>query len=125
MRTYAGFFVVGALGYGLLEIAWRGSTHWSMLILGGVCLMGLYRLSLCALPLLMQCVLGALGITLLELGTGLVCNRMLAMNVWDYSGEWGNFCGQICPRYTLLWFLLCLPIFAVLRICKASHGVVK
>ncbi len=125
MRTYVGFFALGAMGYGLLEIAWRGCTHWSMLLLGGVCLMGLYRLSLYPLPLLIQCVLGALGITLLELGTGLVCNRIFAMDVWDYSAEWGNFYGQICPRYTLLWFLLCLPIFWVLRICKDGRGVIK
>ena len=31
-------FTVGALGYGLLEILWRGKTHPSMLLCGGVCL---------------------------------------------------------------------------------------
>ncbi len=113
-------FAFGALGYGLLELAWRGRTHWTMLLLGGVCLVLLYQLSLRPLPLLAQAAIGAVGITLLELGTGLLCNGLLGLSVWDYSSEWGNFRGQICPRYTLLWFLLCLPIFAVLRRCNGE-----
>ena len=28
--------LAGALGYGLLEISWRGWTHWSMLLSGGL-----------------------------------------------------------------------------------------
>lgn len=114
-------FTFGALGYGLLEVAWRGHTHWSMLLLGGLCLVLLYHLAQRALPLLVQCALGAACITLLELATGLVCNRLLGLAVWDYSREWGNFYGQICPKYTLLWFLLCLPIFALFRRC--NHGL--
>ena len=37
------------------------------------------------------------------------------MPVWDYSGEWGNLAGLVCPKYTLLWFLLCLWLLAGLR----------
>ena len=30
-------FSFGALGYGLIEILWRGHTHPSMLTAGGIC----------------------------------------------------------------------------------------
>ena len=30
-------FPIGALGYGLIEILWRGYTHFSMLLAGGIC----------------------------------------------------------------------------------------
>ena len=30
------FLFVGGISYGLLELLWRGRTHWTML-LGGVC----------------------------------------------------------------------------------------
>ena len=39
-----GIFLIGGLGYGLLEILWRGRTHWSMLLTGGVCFIALYKL---------------------------------------------------------------------------------
>ena len=30
-------FLFGGTGYALLELLWRGFTHWSMFVLGGVC----------------------------------------------------------------------------------------
>ncbi len=115
-------FLVGALSYGFVELAWRGHTHWTMLLLGGVCFVLLYYLSESKLPFLLQCLAGTIGITLLELITGLLCNQMFHLDVWDYSHEWGNLYGQICPRYSLFWFLLCLPIFAIFRICKKKNA---
>ena len=41
---------------------------------------------------------------MVELGTGLLFNR--DYSVWDYRAVPGNFCGQICPRFTLLWIPL-------------------
>ena len=34
---YGCVFAAGGLGYGGLELLWRGRTHWSMLLCGGVC----------------------------------------------------------------------------------------
>ena len=33
-------FSIGAAGYSLLEILWRGNTHWTMTLAGGICFMG-------------------------------------------------------------------------------------
>ena len=41
MKKQAAIFSTGALGYSLLEILARGYTHWTMTILGGLCLLGL------------------------------------------------------------------------------------
>lgn len=101
-------FCIGALGYGGLEIAARGYTHWTMLLAGGVCLLGLRRISLvlASAPFLLRCAAGAAMITGIELAVGLLCNRLLHWAVWDYSDQWGNLWGQICPQFTLYWFLL-------------------
>ena len=40
----AAVFSLGGLGYGGIEILWRGATHWSMLLTGGVCLLLLEQL---------------------------------------------------------------------------------
>ena len=105
-------FSFGALGYGGIELAFRGRTHWTMLVAGGLCLVALQSLNgaLSAWPLLARCAAGALVITTVELAFGLVCNRALHWGVWDYSDRWGNLLGQVCPLYTFLWFLLCIPI---------------
>lgn len=105
-------FCIGALGYGGLEIAVRGHTHWTMLLAGGVCLLGLWRISLvlAGVPLLVRCAAGAFFITGVELAAGLLCNRCLHWAVWDYSDQWGNLWGQICPQFTFYWFLLSIPL---------------
>lgn len=111
-------FCIGAFGYGQIELLYRGRTHWSMLLAGGLCLvlLGLLDGALPRrLPLLGRCGVGALVITSIELAFGLLCNVVLGLDVWDYSQEWGNLWGQICPRYTLYWLLLCLPGFMLVR----------
>lgn len=116
LRTeHTATFAIGALGYGCIEILWRGHTHWTMLLCGGVALLLLRRISRTALPFLTQCALGGASITGLELSAGLVVNRALHWGVWDYSARWGNVLGQVCPLYSTLWFLLCIPVLGVLR----------
>ena len=106
-------FCFGALGYGGLELLYRGRTHWSMLLAGGICMVVLYGLNqkLAHWPLLVRCCAGAGLITGVEFLFGLIFNRWLCLSVWDYSACWGNLLGQICPLYSFLWFLLCIPLF--------------
>lgn len=115
-------FCIGALGYGAIEYLYRGHTHWTMLLAGGLCLIGLYSLNLhfAGLPLVLRCVLGAGLITGIELLFGLFFNRGLHMAIWDYSDHWGNFAGQICPFYSFVWFLLCVPILKCLSLSQQS-----
>lgn len=42
------------------------------------------------------------------------------MQVWDYSGEVFNLAGQICARYSVLWFFLSAPLMAL-----ADHLIVR
>lgn len=109
-------FLLGGGAYIGLELAWRGATHWTMFLLGGACLCWLDWMDtrLC-LPLWRSAALGAAGVTGMELATGLLCNRLLRMQIWDYSKEWGNLAGAVCPRFALLWYLLCLWVLFWLR----------
>ncbi|MCI2046488.1 MAG: hypothetical protein LKJ90_02075 [Faecalibacterium sp.] len=113
-------FAIGAAGYGGIELLWRGHTHWTMLLAGGVCLTGLRLLSRSPLPFLTQCVLGSSLITGVELSIGLVCNCALHWNIWNYAGQWCNLMGQVCPLYSMLWFFLCIPVLGILRYVNGS-----
>jgi len=105
-------FMIGGIGYGLLEIIWRGFTHWSMVLTGGLCLSILTTFfARCKkMSVITKAMCGAGIITAVELVVGIVTNMILKLQVWDYSKLKGNFLGQICPQFTLIWFLLSLPI---------------
>ena len=34
----AAVFIIGGLGYAGIELLWRGRTHWSMIVTGGLCM---------------------------------------------------------------------------------------
>lgn len=48
----------------------------------------------------------ALCMTVLELITGIFCLGVLHVRLWDYSSEWGNLRGIICPKFSLIWAAL-------------------
>lgn len=100
--------VIGGLTYMGIEILWRGHTHWTMGVLGGVCfvLIGLLDEWQDHPPLWLQMVQGAAIVTALELITGLIVNRWLGWNVWDYSDMPGNLWGQVCPQFAAAWLVL-------------------
>jgi len=105
-------FTLGAAGYPLIEILWRGYTHWTMELLGGVCFLAiyLYEKRNARKTLLNRCLTGCVIITSMELICGIIVNKILGWSVWDYSAMPVNFMGQICITYSALWFLLAIPI---------------
>lgn len=115
--TWLGVFLTGGGMYSMLEILWRGYTHWTMAVTGGLCLALLHGLNrLCARwALVFRCLLGTAIITTIELAVGLIVNRGAGLAVWDYSDMPGNLLGQICPAFSAMWFLLCIPAFGICR----------
>ena len=109
------FSVMGATYY-LIELAFRGYSHWTMFILGGICgvLIGLlneHKLTW-DMPLWKQVLYGELIVLPLEFITGVIVNIWLGWNVWDYSDLWGNVLGQSSPLFALLFApVILLAIF--------------
>ena len=95
----------------IIELLWRGNSHWSMFVLGGLCflIIGLINeQSRGKIPLILQMSISAVIITALEFVTGYIVNIKLDMNVWNYSDLPYNIMGQVCLLYTILWFFLSL-----------------
>lgn len=107
---YTTVYLTGAAGYGALELLWRGWTHWTMLVVGGLCLCVMYVLANdTKFPRWQMWVLSAVFITTAEFVSGGIVNIALGWRVWDYAAVPGNFLGQICPQYCLLWLGLSVP----------------
>ena len=109
-------FLTGGSIYLGLEILWRGWSHISMFLAGGSCFLLLGRLDKKAARQhwLLRALLGAVMITGVELLIGMVFNRNY--QIWDYRDTPGNFHGQICLPYFLLWMILALGAMGLYRL---------
>lgn len=106
-------FLIGGMGYFCLELIWRGWSHWTMVLVGGVCFLGVGRASTLVdwdMPLAWQALIVAVLITVMEFVSGCVLNLWLGLRIWDYSGLPGSVLGQICLPYMALWYLLAIPV---------------
>lgn len=100
---------IGGLAYILVEFLWRGHSHWTMFVLGGLCFVyiGLINETYSwEMSLTFQAVYGAFIITVLEFIAGVILNICFGLGVWDYSGLPFNLLGQICLPYFLAWIPL-------------------
>ena len=111
LRTDASLFLLGALGYPAIEILWRGYTHPTMALAGGLSAVLLFRINrgLAGGALPLRLLASGAAVTLIELLFGVIFNLGLGMEVWDYSDLPLSLLGQICLPYSLLWCLLALP----------------
>ncbi len=108
LKKYILLFLVGGIGYCGIELLWRGYTHWSMLMAGGICFVIFSIISQVffdSSPVLKAILCGA-AVTSVEFIFGVVFNLILKMNVWDYSNMPFNVLGQVCPSYFLVWIFL-------------------
>ncbi|MEH6944962.1 putative ABC transporter permease [Bacillus sp. JJ722] len=110
--------LIGGAFYLWIEILWRGHTHWTMGVVGGLCfiVIGLSNEILpFDIPLYLQAFIATLLVTFIELIAGLVINVWFGLSVWDYSKLPLNILGQICVPYMLLWLPLSLMAIILYR----------
>ena len=101
-------FALGGCMYMVLELLWRGWSHGSMFVAGGLCflLVGQLNQTQPQLPLLLRAAAGAGIITMVEYAAGLLVNQNYT--VWDYRTQPMNYHGQICFGFSLLWIPVAL-----------------
>ena len=109
LGKYLFLFGIGGFIYALIEIMFRGHTHWTMMILGGICFIAIGLINEFLswdIPLIAQGIIGSVTITSLEFITGCIVNLKLGWNVWDYSDVLFNVKGQICLPFSVLWVFI-------------------
>lgn len=117
MNKYSNFFfkefvlfLIGGNLYYSIEILWRGYSHWSMFILGGLCFIyaGLQNEYIeWNYSFWKQILKVELFVLIGEFVTGCIVNILLGWNIWDYSTLPFNILGQVCLSYAVLWIPLC------------------
>lgn len=116
------FGLIAGCIYLLIELAWRGHTHWTMLPLAAVIFVciGVLDERPNPPPVWQQVVIGTAIATALEFVAGLILNIWLDLGVWDYSHLPGNVMGQICPQFTLAWAVL---VIVSIRLENIMHRI--
>lgn len=108
----ATIFLIGWCGYYLIELAFRGYSHWTMGLCGGICFLQMYFIN-CRyqhFPLIFRALICTLFITFVEFIAGCLLNLWLGLEIWDYSELPYNVLGQISLTFSCLWFYLSLVL---------------
>lgn len=94
--------------YTNIEMIYRGYSHPSMIIVGGLAgmLAGLINDIVPNMKIYKQCLLSAVMITIIEYIAGYILNVKLNLNIWDYSNLKYNIGGQVSIVFSFFWIFL-------------------
>jgi uncharacterized membrane protein len=126
LLQYFLLFSLGTLVGWIIELFWRrfvsDSKRWinpgflqgPWLPLYGFGTILLFLLSSLDIPIYLLALIFLIGLTLLEYVAGIIFVNHFKIKLWDYSRNWGNIKGLICPLYSILWTLLGLFFYFIL-----------
>lgn len=104
-------FLIGGGLYCMIEFLFRGYSHISMLIVGGLCFLicgCLNEFVEWDAPLVWQALIGCAAITGVEFAAGVILNLWLGLGIWDYSNMPFNVMGQICLPFMVAWYFIAI-----------------
>lgn len=97
--------VGGAIYYGF-ELIFRGFSHWTMYLLGGICFLFMYiqgKITNWKESMARMISVCTIFVASMEFITGIIVNKYLKWNVWDYSDQPLNLFGQICLPFSIIF----------------------
>ena len=110
LMEYGLLWVLGGACYYSFEMIFRGFSHWTMFVLGGICMVFFAfqgRSMRWREPLWKQVIRCTIFVTACEFITGLIVNKWLNLAVWDYSDQQLQLFGQICLPFAVIFSGLC------------------
>ena len=111
LSKYLFFFLLGGSIYYMMEIIFRGYSHVSMFIVGGIAyiLIGIINEYFSwDMYIETQALIGVGTVLVLEFISGCILNLWLKLNVWDYSNQFCNILGQVCLLFAIIWIPIVL-----------------
>ena len=106
LKKYLFLWAVGGSLYYGFEMIFRGFSHWSMFLLGGICLMFFEFQGWCVGwddPMWIQVLRSTIFVVACEFITGIIVNKWMDWKVWDYSDQPYQLYGQICLPFAVLF----------------------
>lgn len=109
MKRLSEYLFIWALGgtlYYTFEMFFRGFSHWTMFVLGGICAVFCVWQGLVLKwrePLWIQIIRCTIFVIAGEFITGIVVNKWLRWQVWDYTDQPFQLFGQICAPFAIIF----------------------
>lgn len=113
MKRISEYIFMWALGgtlYYTFEVFFRGFSHWTMFVLGGICAVFCVWQGMMLKwkePLWIQIARCTIFVVAGEFITGIVVNKWLGWQVWDYTDQPFQLFGQICIPFAIIFSGLC------------------
>lgn len=123
MHEYLLMYDLGSIFYAILEVLFRGYTHFSMVITGGICVVGIHVINrkLNRRSLFFRAMISGIWITATEFFVGCLVNLYLGWHVWSYADQPFNLLGQICPLFSFVWFFISIPVLFISNLISDSN----
>lgn len=110
LSEYGFLWLLGGSFYYSFEIIFRGFSHWSMFVLGGLCMV-FFAFQGQAMhwrePMWIQVIRCTIFVTAGEFITGILVNKWFGLEVWDYSDQPFQVLGQVCLPFAVIFSGLC------------------
>ena len=103
--------IIGGFTYVLIELLYRGHSHWSMFLVSTFAFISIGLINEFIrwdMELWKQMLIGSGIVTILEFISGYILNIKLGWHIWDYSNVPFNILGQICLPFSIVWFFISL-----------------
>lgn len=116
LLKYFILFNIGGIVYYCIELIYRGYSHPSMYVVGGLCFIligAINEFIPWEMKLWKQMLIGSVIVTVIEFISGVIINIWLGLGVWDYSSQPLNILGQVCLPFSIIWFFLSLLAIVV------------
>ena len=110
LSEYLFLWAFGGTLYYCFELIFRGFSHWSMFLLGGICFLFFWiqgKLLHWRDPMWLQIIRCTIFVVACEFITGIIVNKWLKWAVWDYSDQPFQLFGQICLPFAVIFSGLC------------------
>ena len=116
--------IIGGFTYVIIEMLYRGHSHWSMFIVSAVAFISIGLINEFIswdMKLWKQMLIGSGIVTVLEFISGYILNIKLGWLIWDYSNVPFNIMGQICLPFSIAWFFISFIAIVALSLIHISE----
>ena len=126
LSKYIFLWAIGGCLFYSFELIFRGFSHWTMFVLGGICFLFIYiqgKIVKWKDSVFIQVIRCIIFVTSMEFITGIIVNKWLDLNVWDYSRLPFQLFGQICLPFMIIFSGLC--VLGILISSQLAHWFYK
>ncbi len=108
---YGILFYVGFCTYITIEVLFKNSSYALMGFDGAICFLFFDKINEYIpwnLDLFLQGCIGSVFVTISELVIGFCLQYLNLPPMWNYSNQWMNYKGIICPLFSFIWIWLAI-----------------